>query len=226
MPAQTLIGHTETTAKARLLVSRNAEDHASLRSTPPSEPHEATGDVDAFEALFHAHYGALCEYVRHIVGSHDLAEELAQDAFVRLWERHTRAPATLAVPYLYTAARNRALSYLRHERVARDAAKELVRDAAESRNETASGEVLANDLAVAAERAIAELPERCRLIFLMSRREGLTYAEIARALDIAVSTVETQISRALKQLRTRLSPFLVLTVALQPAVDLARRWLH
>ncbi len=84
----------------------------------------------------------------------------------------------------------------------------------------------ANDLAAAAQRAIDELPERCRLIFLMSRREGLTYAEIAHALDVAVSTVETQISRALKHLRTRLGPYMVLSLALSPVLDLARRYLH
>jgi len=186
---------------------------------PPSD------DLANFEAFFHEHYGALCEYIRHIVGLPHVAEELAQDAFVSLWERHTRAPVQMAISYLYTTARNRAYSYLRHRRVARSAAREMAADASERRDETLTVEVHAHEPAEAVQRAIDELPERCRLIFLMSRREGLSYSEIAHALDVAVSTVETQISRALKHLRTRLGPYLVLSAALSPVLELARRCL-
>ena len=202
------------------------EDPASSRGasgSPNGAASETSGDLAEFEALFHTQYGALCEYIHTFVRSRDVAEELAQDVFARLWERHTRAPVSLAVPYLYTAARNRALTYLRRDRVARNAVEQLARAAAEYPTETVSAEIHADELAVAVEGAIAELPERCRLIFVMSRREGLSYAEIASALDIAVSTVETQISRALKQLRVRLGSFLILSAALQPVLELARR---
>ncbi len=208
--------------------AKSSDDLAPAPSTgaEDSARETASDDLANFEAFFHEHYGALCEYIRHIVHLPHVAEELAQDAFVSLWERHTRAPVQMAISYLYTTARNRAYSYLRHRRVVRRAAQEMALEAAEPRDETLTVEVHANDLAAAAQRAIDELPERCRLIFLMSRREGLTYAEIAHALDVAVSTVETQISRALKHLRTRLGPYLVLSLALSPVLDLARRYLH
>ena len=54
-------------------------------------------------------------------------------------------------------------------------------------------------------RAIEEMPERRRLIFTLSRHHGLSYAEIATALDLSVNTVENQMVRALKHLRLRLS---------------------
>ncbi len=197
---------------------------------PPADDEGARdplfNDLTHFETFFHKHYGALCEYVRGIVDRPDVAEELAQDAFVRLWERHTRAPVSMAVAYLYTTARNRAYSHLRHRRVVRGTAQKMALEAAEPRSETVTAEVHANDLAAAAERAIDELPDRRRLIFLLSRREGLTYAEIADALEITVSTVDTQMSRALKHLRSRLGPYLVLAVAVPSLLELVRRYLH
>ena len=57
-------------------------------------------------------------------------------------------------------------------------------------------------------RAVAQLPDRCREVFELSRVHGLTYAEIARALDISVKTVEAQMGKALRTLRERLGPYL------------------
>jgi RNA polymerase sigma-70 factor (ECF subfamily) len=73
------------------------------------------------------------------------------------------------------------------------------------------------DLAAAADRAVAALPDRCRLIFLMSRQQGMSHGEIARALGVSLTTVETQISRALKRLRARLAPYLGIAIAVHAA---------
>jgi DNA-directed RNA polymerase specialized sigma24 family protein len=113
--------------------AKSSDDLAPAPSTgaEDSARETASDDLANFEAFFHEHYGALCEYIRHIVHLPHVAEELAQDAFVSLWERHTRAPVQMAISYLYTTARNRAYSYLRHRRVVRSAARELALEAAE-----------------------------------------------------------------------------------------------
>ena len=64
------------------------------------------------------------------------------------------------------------------------------------------------ELAGAIDASLARLPERCRLIFAMSRQQGLSYLEIASVLGLSVKTVETQMGRALKALRSQLAPFL------------------
>jgi RNA polymerase sigma factor (sigma-70 family) len=71
----------------------------------------------------------------------------------------------------------------------------------------ADEETVEQEVAVAVQAAINRLPPRCREIFLLSRDGGLTYAEIARSLEISVKTVETQMGRALKSLRASLHHF-------------------
>ena len=119
-----------------------------------------------------------------------------------------------AAPYLYTAARNRALRSLRHGKV--EAQYEARQSkAVDDRPCEAENAVVEQELGDAAAAAMRELPERCRLVFSMSRHEHLPNAEIAARLGISVSTVEQQMWRALKALRTKLGPYLlVLTGAI------------
>lgn len=192
----------------------------SARLSSPA-PHPEPPSLRQLETLFHAHYAPLCEYVWQYVASRELAEEVVQSLFVRLWELQARGSSpSLSVAYLYTAARNRAIGHLRRERVARRFADEAAAAyEATPPAETVADVVHARDLARAAERAVMALPDRCRLIFLMSRQQGLSYGEIAQALSISVTTVETQISRALKSLRAQLAPYLGVAIVLAHGVS-------
>jgi RNA polymerase sigma-70 factor, ECF subfamily len=170
-------------------------------------------DLSSFEALFHRHYGSLCEFVCAYVAAPDVAEELVQDVFVKIWDRqNSPSPPDVSVHYLYAAARNRAIGHLRRERVARRFSEAATTD--EAPEHDVSDELQARDVSAAVEAAVAALPDRCRLVFTMSRYEGLTYSEIAEALDISRNTVETQMSRALKALRARLAPLLGLALTI------------
>ncbi len=174
----------------------------------------------AFDALVRAHYGRLCNFAYRYVDSRDIAEDIVQDVFTRLWRQRDAFDVRDPLPYLYQAVRNRAVSY-RRQSVVRDRWREQEalrgdRDDAD----TASAAELA-DLAQVIALVIEALPERCRLIFTMSREQYLTYAEIAQALGISVKTVETQMGRALKALRARLAGYL--SIALATAVG--ARWL-
>jgi RNA polymerase sigma-70 factor (ECF subfamily) len=205
--------------------SRHANEAAtSLQAsvTVPSGAREpGASGLHALEVLFHSHYATLCEYVYHFVRSREAAEDLVQDLFVRLWQlKADAAPGTLAESYLYKAARNRALRYLKHQRVERRWADQAAGDA-ESTLQTlraANDPAETHDLTDAIHAAIELLPSRCRLIFLMSREQQLTYGQIAQALEISLSTVETQMGRALKRLRAHLAPFLACMIVPVAAV--------
>ena len=137
-----------------------------------------------------------------------VAEELVQEVMLALWRRREELAADEALgPYLVRAVRNRALNHLRHLHIAR-------RDAVHAAGPTVaapsgSGPVVAEELAQALERTVAGLPPRCREVFTLSRGEGLSYAEIAARLGISIKTVEAQMGRALRTLRTDLAPWLV-----------------
>jgi RNA polymerase sigma-70 factor (ECF subfamily) len=167
----------------------------------------------ALEAAFHAYYAPLCEFVYRYVQTREIAHDLVQDLFLRLWElTEAPNPPTLSAAYLYCAARNRALKYLRHERVVTRwqawATEQGQGDASTAVAAAADAEFEGRELAAAVDQAIAELPERCRLVFTLSRQQDLPNAEIAAVLGISVKTVEAQMSKALKTLRRKLALYL------------------
>jgi RNA polymerase sigma-70 factor (ECF subfamily) len=174
--------------------------HRVARATPPSS--------HSWESAFQAYYVELCEYVLRFVGSAEAAQDLVQDLFLRLWDsRGPRDASRLTRPYLYVAARNRALKYLRHRRVvtawiARAAGEEI------PPCDTPEDLCLRSELDAAVQQAIAELPKRCRAIFVLRRREQLSYREIATRLGISLGTVKSQMWRATLRLRAKLAPYL------------------
>jgi RNA polymerase sigma-70 factor (ECF subfamily) len=167
-------------------------------------PHAEEKLAQDIERLFREHYRGLCAVVRDYVHSLDAAEEIVQEIFLRVWDNCRRGEAPPTRAYLYTAARNHAVSVLRHERVVQSH-EEMVGVAEESVAEsTVLDELEADELTIAARSAIAKLPDKCRRVFVLSRERELTYAEIAQVLGISVKTVELHMTRAFKALRAEL----------------------
>src|SRR2546430_12395058 len=111
----------------------------------------------------------------------------------------------LSLPFLFGAARNRALKYLRHRRVV---AAWIERASYEEppMADSPEDECLRRELDDAVRRAIAELPGRCREIFVLHRRDELSYQEIAARLGLSLGTVKSQMWRATVRLKQRLTP--------------------
>ena len=162
-------------------------------------------DEAMLEELFREHFSELSLYALRYVGDTDMAREIVQNVFIALWDRRDSVDTSRPMkPFLFTAVRNRCLNHLRDSRHH----EELENIAEETPD--APDEEPAATLQTQLYRAISELPERSREIFEMNRFEGLTYREIATALDISRKTVETLMSRTLKTLRERLKDLLVL----------------
>lgn len=166
------------------------------------------GDERALEAVFRAHYATMCSVVKRIVFAPDVAEELVQDVFFKLWsKREQLAEIDALKTYLYRAARNTALNHLRRQKLEHAFEERELAKGEPVGNEGVSDSASTSEVERAVRVAIQRLPERCREIFLMSRDGGLTYGQIARELGISIKTVETQMGRALKSLRVSLAEY-------------------
>ena len=170
------------------------------------------GDEAAFEAMFLAYYEPLCRFVAGYVSAPDVAEEVVQGVFVRIWEnRATWLVRNGLKPYLFQAARNGALNQIAHEKVKRSFAERVTRwgsrpgagQADPGPEATQEG----RDFAAAVAGSVAQLPHHYRDVLLLRARHQMTHAEIARVLDLPVKTVETRARRGLQILRRMLPQF-------------------
>lgn len=165
------------------------------------------GDNAAFEAIFRQWYAPLVATTAALLRDRGPAEEVVQDVLLELWRRRETLTFEQSVrAYLFQAARNRALNYLRRERV--ETRGEPTIAATMPTPEPADSEVREAEVRVAIEAAIAGLPDRCREVFELSRIQGLKYSEIATELGISVKTVEAQMGKALRVMREKLAPWM------------------
>lgn len=167
------------------------------------------GDEAAYEASFRAHYAPLCAFANGLLDAPDVAEEVVQDVFVKLWrDRAALAIHTGLRAYLYAAVRNGALNHIARRRTERRAYEASVREAEERQARFAPPAVELLERAEAAEavnRAVERLPARCRLVVVLRWRHGLKHAEIAETLGISVKGVENHLARGLQALRRDLA---------------------
>lgn len=163
-------------------------------------------DADAFEKLFYTYCQPLINFTYRYVKTIPAAENIVQDVFLKIWlKRKQLKPSSNIKSYLYTAVKNEALKYLRHAKVVQRSAKEV--QMLDSSIKKPEDELSEKELAAAVQKAIGELPQKSRMVFLMSKYDNLTYSEIAEIQKISKKTVETHMGRALKFLRKRLSNF-------------------
>ena len=164
------------------------------------------GDRAAFRALFQAYAEPLCAFTEQYTESPEIAEELVQDLFLKIWkDRAQWSPSVSVKSYLYTAVRNLALDYLEHERVV-ETWQEEERRSGRTAQQAPLENLERKQLRRAVHEAVDQLPERRRHVFKLSRRHDLTYKEIATVLDLSIKTVETHMRRAFRFLREQLDP--------------------
>ena len=164
----------------------------------------------AFEQVFKTHFKNLHAYACSMLQDEMAAEEMVQNVFCKLWERNQNLSIEGSVAaYLYRAVHNESLNYLKHLKVRAEHQLYVVHSMKEG-TESATRKMHLKELEAKLQKALNDLPEQCRTIFQMSRFEELRYREIAERLGLSVKTVEAQMGKALKILRTKLVDFLVL----------------
>tara|TARA_R110002124_G_scaffold239959_1_gene405077 strand:- start:9667 stop:10215 length:549 start_codon:yes stop_codon:yes gene_type:complete len=163
------------------------------------------GDRTSFEILFRNFYAPLCDYAFKFVKSSDIAEDQVQEVFVNIWEKKKDwHPKGSIKSYLYKAVRNQSLNYLKHKQFVEEWKQKIASRSPTSFHSPTEERANPEQVKKWVQEAIHQLPKKRRAIYELSRNHGLTYMEISRTLNISIKTVETQMGRSLKHLRSYL----------------------
>ncbi len=163
----------------------------------------------AISVLFDNFYEYLCNVVYRVINDRDYAEDIVQEIFYDLWRKRERIQINISLrAYLRRAAVNRSLNHIRKQRMKFEEDEEVVLDL-KAKGTDGQLELEKDELETRIFEIIESLPPKCRIIFGLSRFENMSYQEIADELGISIKTVENQISKALKILRTAIQPYLV-----------------
>ncbi len=163
----------------------------------PEQPFQPTD----FARLYRSTVGPLRRYLARLLGNRTDAEDLAQDAFLRVKPVIDREPVAKPEALLYTTARRLAINQLKRRSIGPVVAGPADPESAAAATPGVAQQVMARQEWAQLEAAIAQLPEGCRTVLLLRKLELLSHQEIADRLGIAVSTVEKQHARALRLLR-------------------------
>lgn len=155
-------------------------------------------EKEDFKKLFDNYFDAIKNYVFYRIGDIDIATDITQDVFTRIWEKQISVDMSQAKYLLYKIAKDMLVSKYRRIEVEN---KYTTRMQFEMTELTASDDYDYKQLKTKYENALNKLPEKQRTVFMMSRMDELKYQEIADRLEISIKTVEKRMSNALFYLR-------------------------
>ncbi len=168
------------------------------------------GKVKHFESLFQQLQPRLFAFCCKYIDDKELARDFVQECFIHLWENYETIESSYE-SYLFTAVKNRCLSYFRSLKIRTEyeASVDLrIREIAlHPEIPEPLTEIYLTDIRQLLHESVEKLPEKCKLIFKMSRYQEMKNQEIANTLGISVRTVEAQIYNALKILKKELRDY-------------------
>lgn len=193
-----------------------------MAETPILSDHElitmlSMGNEDALAQLYSRYWDKLLAVAINRLGVEAEAEECVQDVFLSLWKRRSEIVLKHSIStYLWVAVKHQVINRL-DARYAKRTLRttELVDDLLTPSSEEL---LLEKELREQINQTVARLPEKCRMVYHLSREEGKSNKEIARELNISEKTVEGHVTRALRDIRTDLTamvPAFVISAILQ-----------
>jgi RNA polymerase sigma-70 factor (ECF subfamily) len=170
------------------------------------------GNIKVYETVFLYFYKPLCQHAYSILRNHDEAEDIVQKTFCKLWDQREKIEIYTSIgSYLQKMVHNACLNKIKQMQRQSEHHEEIAYYSVSAGNDVEYA-IEYKELHHQIELAIESLPQRCREVFLLSRMQHLSYAEIAKKLQISHNTVETQIVKALKTLRLKLKDYILLGI--------------
>ncbi len=166
------------------------------------------GNIRSFNYLFNKYYEILFRFALTYQNQREVAEEIVQDIFMHIWEKRLELNISSSVrSYLFTSVKNRCISFLRRKFDKAEVVSYGCTPDEQTFFQSPDIALESIELEFHIKNAIKMLPDRCRIIFNLSRNTGLTYREIAAELGISTETVKTQISIALGKIKLHLERY-------------------
>ncbi len=160
-------------------------------------------DQAAFKELYYLLFKELFRFATVFIHEKELAEEVLQDVFTKVWMQREQLLAVHNIRvYLYTATKNSAINYRKKYPLQSLLDPDLSAIELTYGNRTPEELMISAQTIVTINKAIQQLPPKCKLIFLMVKEDQLKYKEVAQILNISIKTVEAQMGIALKKLST------------------------
>jgi RNA polymerase sigma-70 factor (family 1) len=157
------------------------------------------GDKTAFDKLFHLFHHKIYLFCRHYHLTKEEAEEIVQEVYLKMWLNRGNLNVSHNIQsFIYTIAKNMIFNHFKRKIYQKAAYEYHLNHQDPYQMEQ---EIICNDLELIMEKAIGKLPQKRRIIFNLSRKEGLSNKEIAKKLDISLKTVESQMRLSLQYLR-------------------------
>jgi RNA polymerase sigma-70 factor, ECF subfamily len=164
-----------------------------------------SGDIKAFETIYHRYKARLYYYALSYLSVSDEVNEIIQNTFVSLWEHRLDINEAKSLKsFLFTITVNQVFNYLKHQVVQKEYASSYLNTTTEADLSTQK-EIYFNDLNRYLEKIVEKLPDQQQRVFKMSRWEGLSNEEIARNLGISIRTAENLLYRATKSIKESLN---------------------
>ena len=159
----------------------------------------------SFRQLYDCFFDPLCRFLTYYTTNLTTIEEVVQEVFAKIWEDRNVLQIESIKTYLYTSARNRMLNYIRDEKRRHALLEQWIQHETEKNYGEECFDI--DEFSQRVQNVIDSLPNKCREIFILSKKKGFTYKQIAEHLNISVKTVEAQMGIALRKIRENLSTF-------------------
>lgn len=170
------------------------------------------GNELAFREIFNHYSSRLYNYTFRITDDEELSEEIVMDAFLKVWcNRQGLGEIVHFGSYLYTLVRNRAFNAIKRRAHEAVIIGKLSLNNSEYQD-TTEETVIYKEYQHILSQAVNQLPPQQRIVFSMSRDEGMKYEEIANHLNLSKNTVKAHLKKALSTLRLVVSNYLVLNI--------------
>ncbi|MFK7757168.1 MAG: RNA polymerase sigma factor [Flavobacteriales bacterium] len=154
-----------------------------------------------FKGLFDTYFQPIRGFIYYKLGDMKMAEDLAQDAFVKLWENRNGVKKETVKSYLYTIANNITINHLKRNQLRYKFENQVIHY---TEKETPEFKLIQKEYEEKLNSVLAQIPDGSREVFLMNRLEGLKYREIAERLGLSVKAIEKRMSKAIQIIHEKL----------------------